>query len=485
MTQQDFQSTKKDRKEDTDQTSAEKQRKGVYESFPLQRKSLNTSAKESSTGSNALTRKEGKAGKSSGDSSNEVSAEFMESVDASHDNLSLTQQDFQSTKKDRKEDTVADSDSENSEIYDVILESSLISNHSDYTEGKGGKSRTKKSAGDAPNEVSTESMEVVNAINNDQAMTRNQDNCFVNESPFSNKATAMVENHYLEWREGKKSLVRNIHIQTPKNKIYPNKTSPQIKYHPKTKVTKPALGSSDEDWTPDTDTESDYEVCASKPCRVTSDSESEDDHQKKETKVTVSSVKKKDIVGRVYDKKNSCFFCGKELAKIARHYLMVHKGESDVQKISALKMDSKERKNLLAILRERGNFHHNLRIQKTGGELKVHRRPSRAGVDGSMYTPCVKCFKYVLKRELWRHNQTCIVKNEEGEKKTHRRLQYESSLLVHPVDGNQAVFREVVIGNMRRDGVLLAVKNDPAIIRYVLFLFESQGQGKKAYISEK
>lgn len=77
------------------------------------------------------------------------------------------------------------------------------------------------------------------------------------------------------------------------------------------------------------------------------------------------------------------------------------------------------------------------------------------------------------------------MKNEEGEKKTHRRLQYESSLLVHPVDGNQAVFREVVIGNMRRDGVLLAVKNDPAIIRYGLFLFESQGQGKKAYISEK
>ncbi|CAB4018140.1 Hypothetical predicted protein [Paramuricea clavata] len=35
---------------------------------------------------------------------------------------------------------------------------------------------------------------------------------------------------------------------------------------------------------------------------------------------------------RVYDKKNSCFFCGKEYAKLARHFEQAHKNEEVVKK---------------------------------------------------------------------------------------------------------------------------------------------------------
>ena len=35
---------------------------------------------------------------------------------------------------------------------------------------------------------------------------------------------------------------------------------------------------------------------------------------------------------RVYDKKNSCFFCGKEYAKLARHFEQAHKNEEAVKK---------------------------------------------------------------------------------------------------------------------------------------------------------
>ncbi|CAB4013410.1 Hypothetical predicted protein [Paramuricea clavata] len=35
---------------------------------------------------------------------------------------------------------------------------------------------------------------------------------------------------------------------------------------------------------------------------------------------------------RIYEKRNSCFFCGKEFAKLSRHFFQVHKDEEEVAK---------------------------------------------------------------------------------------------------------------------------------------------------------
>ena len=70
-----------------------------------------------------------------------------------------------------------------------------------------------------------------------------------------------------------------------------------------------------------------------------------------------------------------CLFCAKEYAKIGRHILVVHKNDPDVAEILSLKPEDKKRKEMLTLIRTKGNFHHNLKAMKVGGDTKVVRRP--------------------------------------------------------------------------------------------------------------
>ena len=67
-----------------------------------------------------------------------------------------------------------------------------------------------------------------------------------------------------------------------------------------------------------------------------------------------------------------CLFCAKVYAKIGRHILVVHKNEPDVAEILSLKPEDKK---TLTLIRTKGNFHHNLKAMKVGGDTKVVRRP--------------------------------------------------------------------------------------------------------------
>ena len=230
-------------------------------------------------------------------------------------------------------------------------------------------------------------------------------------------------------------------------------------------------------------------------CEITSVSTSknsttfDDNELEKETsetrtlKISVSSVKKSSTRKRVYDSRNHCIFCGKSESKIGRHLLSVHKTEMEVQRILSLKKLTKERKRLMEVLRERGNFYHNLKVSKTGGQIKVARRPSHDNVDPTLYLPCIYCYKYVAKKELWRHKQTCAA---EPDTISHKKLQFESSLLIHPCDDTVPdAFKKAILKGMRVDEVSNIIKKDKSILRYGIFLFESQGSCKKAYLSQK
>ena len=200
-------------------------------------------------------------------------------------------------------------------------------------------------------------------------------------------------------------------------------------------------------------------------------------------KVSVSSVKRSSTRKRVYDSRNYCFFCGKAASKIGRHLLTVHKREIEVQRILSLIKLTKERKKLLEVLREKGNFYHNLKVSKTGGQIKVARRPSHDNVDPNIYSPCIYCYKYVAKKELWRHKQKCAAGPDTL---SHKKLQFESSLLIHPFgDTVPDSFKQSILASMRVDEVSYIVKKDKSILRYGVFLFESQGSSKKAYISQR
>lgn len=58
-------------------------------------------------------------------------------------------------------------------------------------------------------------------------------------------------------------------------------------------------------------------------------------------------------------KRNSCFYCQKLQAKIARHLETVNAKEEDVQKFAQLPPSNKGRKTIIAMLRKKGNHLYN------------------------------------------------------------------------------------------------------------------------------
>jgi hypothetical protein len=202
--------------------------------------------------------------------------------------------------------------------------------------------------------------------------------------------------------------------------------------------------------------------------------------------VTVPMSRKSDIGTRVYDRKHACYYCGVEKSKMGRHLTTVHKLESEIMAIA--KASAPDKNKTLDMLRIKGDFYHNLRVLKSGGALKVFRRPSKLGnVTPDMYTPCTHCLAFLVKHELWRHVKHCPMKalsSKTEDEKHNRKLMHESDMLLHgsKYEKNSALL-ENVISTMKNDDIKFIVKNDEAITRYGSFLFSKSGVTKKWYIS--
>ena len=256
----------------------------------------------------------------------------------------------------------------------------------------------------------------------------------------------------------------------------------------------------DYDWNPDSSPDCEQQVSKAgdqsenrlgddSASYVSSDDEDAPSEQVcKRKKVNVGSSKKTPIGKRSYDKRNACVFCAKEYAKIGRHILIVHKNEPDVAEILGLKPDEKKkRKQMLSAIRQKGNFHHNLKTLKVGGEIKVARRPSHSmddkGASHQDYTPCLTCYVFVKKNVLWRHNKTCPKRPESPQR--NRKLQHESAMLLHSTEEDMTRFHQEFISRMWNDDITSTVKQDCAILRYGSFLFSSGGHPMRPYISQK
>ena len=75
---------------------------------------------------------------------------------------------------------------------------------------------------------------------------------------------------------------------------------------------------------------------------------------------------------RTYDKKNCCFYCNKEFAKLARHLQQMHKDEGEVKLALSFPKEDSRRKEQLAKIRKMGNYNHNLIVLETNkGEFLV------------------------------------------------------------------------------------------------------------------
>lgn len=108
-----------------------------------------------------------------------------------------------------------------------------------------------------------------------------------------------------------------------------------------------------------------------------------------------------------FSRKNYCFVCGVGVYKISRHLLRHADEEPDIAEALALDKRSKERKKLLDILRNRGNFKHNQEVlRKNRGELKLKRLP-RTKLSAKEVMNCPYCKVMLIRKDMWRHVARC------------------------------------------------------------------------------
>ena len=205
--------------------------------------------------------------------------------------------------------------------------------------------------------------------------------------------------------------------------------------------------------------------------------------------VTIPRSNKNKDGKRIYDKNQYCPVCCKADQKMARHLTTAHKNDERIKSLLSLNVkipaEKKERQNQLDELRFLGNFHHNMKVLRTGGELVVFRRPGADDcVDSSSYRPCPYCLAFVTKHEMWRHVKSCPLNKgrEEGNCLRKSNLLYYSN---HYSDGASEELKGLVLTSMYKDEVTEEVSRDQLITTLGSFLLSSHGVRKGNYIAQR
>ncbi|KAK6175870.1 hypothetical protein SNE40_014361 [Patella caerulea] len=208
---------------------------------------------------------------------------------------------------------------------------------------------------------------------------------------------------------------------------------------------------------------------------VTSTSTTQKYHTTNDNCITVLATN--NSAGRKWDKKHYCNYCGIPQSKLPRHLYTIHTDEPEVSKI--LQTEDKQLKsNLLCKLRNLGNHKHNCEvIRKNQGSLIVSYRPYNTEVDPNDYSPCIHCYGYYVRRELWKHN-CCLNPSkrklddnlEDGEKadKTAKRPRKKErvarkSKLLKPAPAGVSNALNALLAPMKSDEISRIVKSDHLI----------------------
>ncbi|CAB4010513.1 Hypothetical predicted protein [Paramuricea clavata] len=178
---------------------------------------------------------------------------------------------------------------------------------------------------------------------------------------------------------------------------------------------------------------------------------------------------------RVYDKKNSCYYCEKEFGKLGQHLFQVHKNEKEVDKIIALYKNDRMRQ---------------LEMDKLCrlGELKVMQRPAyNKDKDPFNYLPCQLCHSFFQKNDLYQHCPKCPFAQDRSRMVRSKKLQHAGRLLLAankiPTGASQQLYNMLSI--MAMDDVSAVVKTDETILRVGSTLIESCGNEKAVEVLQQ
>ena len=135
--------------------------------------------------------------------------------------------------------------------------------------------------------------------------------------------------------------------------------------------------------------------------------------------------------GKAFKKTSWCLFCNEEFIKLPRHLQTAHKQEAEVEALMKLPKRSKEKDHALALLKNRGNYHHNMEVVKKGsGLFMVTRRPPPGQqISHDDYVPCPQCFEFLQKQMFKRHVKEGCQKKKEFNSTRKLRQEAESMML--------------------------------------------------------
>ncbi|XP_033760778.1 uncharacterized protein LOC117342681 [Pecten maximus] len=202
----------------------------------------------------------------------------------------------------------------------------------------------------------------------------------------------------------------------------------------------------------------------------------------------VSAVSKKADGGRKYDKRQACFYCGGLFAKISSHLQNIHQDEAAVCAILAKSKHGDERKKMWQELRNKGNFHHNIKIL-TGscvGNIIVDRRPAKEK-GNDCFLPCPACLAFILKDDLWRHSKTCRFVHGQKDEKS---IKKEATLLLHGSTSSSENeeskrFHQEVLEGMKKDKVFDMIIQDKLLVLLGSKLLIKNGRERAGNVRQK
>lgn len=182
--------------------------------------------------------------------------------------------------------------------------------------------------------------------------------------------------------------------------------------------------------------------------------------------------KSKDNVSRRRGK-NYCYVCGEGFLKIARHLKRHADEEPDIAKAIALRKNSKERKKLLGLLRNRGNYNHNQEVlRNNSGELKLKRQPTKSFTAKELLH-CPYCKAMYKRNDMWRHAARCDFRTTpkaatEGRTKILTEIALAESPFTQVLPSNV----KKMLLTMKQDRISSAVQNDFLLIQLAQCLSE-------------
>ncbi|MEQ2179979.1 hypothetical protein GOODEAATRI_030860, partial [Goodea atripinnis] len=183
---------------------------------------------------------------------------------------------------------------------------------------------------------------------------------------------------------------------------------------------------------------------------------------------------------------NHCYVCGKGINKFARHLQKHADEEPEIAEAFSFPPHSTERKRLLDILRNRGNYNHNQEVLRSNtGALKVKRRPKTDKTSSASFMCCPYCKGMMARAEMWKHIPNCVTRTSDTAASANKSVisETEESESVQKIPPDV----KKILSGMEKDKTTLVIQNDDLLIQLAKSLCRKyrNDPGKEHYVQEK